>query len=206
MMPKAFVLSHLLLRILAAHALASLSDHAFNGKSVAPVMNVIVVGGSSGMGKAAAQQVLEHGGRVLLVSRSMTKLEHARQELAERNNLDHQEEEEKPSTAIDVVTDSRPRIEIASIDITDETQVEAFASSDLLQNFEWNGLVVTAAGRAPHGPIEQLPTKDTRDMMESKLWGAYHCAKHWGSKLHSKDNDGAAVVFCAGILNRRPGL
>jgi NAD(P)-dependent dehydrogenase (short-subunit alcohol dehydrogenase family) len=39
-------------------------------------------------------------------------------------------------------------------------------------------------------------------MMESKFWGAYHCAKHIGPALR----DGSAVVFTAGILNRRPGL
>ena len=41
----------------------------------------IVVGGSSGMGKAAAKQFVKNGGRALLVSRSADKLQRAREEL-----------------------------------------------------------------------------------------------------------------------------
>jgi len=132
------------------------------------------------MGKAAALAVLERGGKVLLVSRSSEKLERAKQEL----------QQQVPHASI----------ETASVDITNEEQVEAFASQ--LGRHLWDGLVITAAGRAAHGPVATLPTAETRQMLESKLWGAYHCAKHIGVRL----NDGGAVVFCAGILNRRPGL
>lgn len=129
------------------------------------------------MGKAAAQQVLAHGGNVLLVSRSEAKLERARQELA-----------------------CPERISVATMDITDEAQVQAFAET--LESQQWDGLVVTAAGRAAHGPVRTLGTSQARDLLESKLWGAYYCAKHISGHLR----DGGAVVFCAGILNRRPGL
>ena len=40
--------------------------------------NVIIVGGSSGMGKAAALATIESGGKCLLVSRSQGKLDAAR--------------------------------------------------------------------------------------------------------------------------------
>mmetsp|Transcript_32695 Transcript_32695/g.79284 ORF Transcript_32695/g.79284 Transcript_32695/m.79284 type:complete len:164 (-) Transcript_32695:69-560(-) len=48
----------------------------------------------------------------------------------------------------------------------------------------------------------ELATSKSRSMMESKFWGAYHCAKHFAPKL----NHGGCVVLVAGILNRRPGL
>jgi len=142
--------------------------------------NVILVGGSSGIAKAAALQTIEHGGRVLLVSRSNDKLERAKAQLLE----------------------SVPKadISLASLDATDEKAVEQFAAS--LDKQTWDGLVISAAGRAPHGPVESLPTSDTRELMETKLWSAYHCAKYIGPKL----NDGGCVCFVAGILNRRPGL
>lgn len=90
-------------------------------------------------------------------------------------------------------------ITTAVVDITDEAAVEKFASS---LDDDWHGLVVSAAGRAPHGPVLELPTEKVREMMESKVWTAYHCAKYIGPRLQ----DGGAVVLVAGILNRRPGL
>ena len=132
----------------------------------------------------------------MLVSRSEAKLERARDDLLVTLGIEQDELENSPR---------RRRIEIASVDVTDEDQVAGLASSNVISEQEWNGLVVTAARRAPHGPIEDLPTQDTRDMMDSKLFGAYHCAKYLGPLLQDTSS-GAAVVFCAGILNRRPGL
>lgn len=142
--------------------------------------NVIVVGGSSGMGKAAALEAVQHGGRVLLVSRSEDKLRRAKEEILD--------------------TVPQADVTVTSLDATDETDVEAFASA--LESQTWDGLVVTAAGRAPHGPVESLPTSDSKQLMETKLWSAYHCAKYIGPKLR----DGGSLVFVAGILNRRPGV
>jgi NAD(P)-dependent dehydrogenase (short-subunit alcohol dehydrogenase family) len=166
-----------------------------------PPQNVIVVGGSSGMGKAVALSVLQRGGRILLISRSEEKLKQAKYEL----------EQQVPNAIIF----------IQSCDVSDEEQVLKLADSleknyyndnksdDDYQynnrngdNVIWDALVITAAGRAPHGPMLSLPTVETRSMMESKVWTAYHCAKYLSPILRR----GGAVVFVAGILNRRPGL
>jgi NAD(P)-dependent dehydrogenase (short-subunit alcohol dehydrogenase family) len=186
-----------------------------------PGINVIVVGGSSGMGKAAALEVIRQGGRVLLVSRNQDKLQRAQQELLRL-----------------VPTVPSSHVSTYSLDVTNESEVQAFAENYLVPHdhdavvgdnnddnihvdnrttptvpppstslslslsLPWHGLVITAAGRAAHGPVVTLPTSDTRDMMESKVWGAYHCAKHIGPKLCHN----GSIVFCAGILNRRPGM
>lgn len=142
--------------------------------------NAIVVGGSSGMGKAAALAVLQRGCRVMLVSRSEDRLLRAKSEL------------------LSLVTEAD--IEVRSCDVSDEEQVARLANS--IESNVWDSLVISAAGRAPHGPMLSLPTSDTRAMMESKVWTAYHCAKHFSPKLRDK----GSVVFVAGILNRRPGL
>ena len=146
--------------------------------------NTIVVGGSSGMGKAAALQVIQHGGKVMLVSRSMEKLQQAKKELLQQ-----------------VSTSDSTMIELQCLDCTDEEAVQSWARA--LADDTWDGLVCTAAGRAPHGPIVDLDTAACRDMLETKLWTAYHVAKYVTPKLRAP---GGAVVFCAGILNRRPGL
>jgi len=152
------------------------------------------------MGKAAAFEVLSHGGRVLLVSRSMEKLKNAKKELMVAISSTGEGKE-----------DVEDLIHLASVDVTNEDQVAALAASqmptdDNSASIPWNGLVITAAGRAAHGSVESLSSGDARDMMESKLWGAYYCAKHLGTKLDTSSEDGAAIVFCAGIINRRPGL
>lgn len=141
--------------------------------------HTIIVGGSSGMGKAAALEVLRNGGKVMLVSRSMEKLEKAKQDLSQIENAD---------------------IQLVGLDCNDEKAVQEWASQ--LEDDTWDGLVCTAAGRAPHGPIVDLDTASSREMLETKLWTAYHTAKYVKPKLRP----GGAVVFCAGILNRRPGL
>jgi len=165
-----------------------------SSSSVSRPFNVIVVGGSSGMGKAAALATVQRGGRVLLVARSKEIIA------------------EVPTA----------QISTASVDVTDEKAVEKFASTllpslpsksgtDIHKNGSsnehtndhgWDGLVVSAAGKAPHGPVASLPISDTRQLMESKLWSAYHCAKYIGPKLQN----GGCMVMVAGILNRRPGL
>jgi NAD(P)-dependent dehydrogenase (short-subunit alcohol dehydrogenase family) len=143
-------------------------------------INMIIVGGSSGMGKAAALETLEHGGKVLLVSRSEDKLANAKRELLE-----------SAPTAI---------IETKSLDITNESNVCEFANC--LADQQWDSLIVSAAGKAVHGPVETIDTSDIRDMLDSKFWGAYYCAKYIGRKLKY----GGSIVFVAGILNRRPGI
>lgn len=132
------------------------------------------------MGKAVALETVKQGGKVLLVSRSVEKLLAAKEELLQQ------------------VPDAD--IEISRLDGTDEAAVEKFAAG--LPVDVWDCLVITAAGKAPHGLVDTLSTLNARAMMESKFWGAYHCAKHIGPSLR----EGGAVVFTAGILNRRPGL
>jgi short-subunit dehydrogenase len=112
--------------------------------------NVIVVGGSSDMGKAAALAALQRGGRVMLISRSEEKLLRAKREL------------ESKCPEADVKTQS--------CDVSNEEAVEKLAKS--IDVTSWNSLVISAAGKAPHGPVVSLPTTDTRDMMESKVWTA----------------------------------
>lgn len=142
--------------------------------------SVIVVGGSSGMGKAAALEVLRQGGRVLLCSRSEEKLLDAKRFILN--------------------TIPGGKVDICALNAMDEAAVEAFSES--LETQVWDGLIISSAGPAVHGPMASLATSDARYMMETKFWSAYNCAKYISPKLR----DGGAVVFVAGILNRRPGV
>lgn len=163
----------------------ALSIPSSHGGGNAPP-NVVVIGGSSGMGKAAAVAAVQRGGKALIISRSKNKLQKAAQEIREKAGKSADDDISCVATAV--------------LDATDEAAVERFASE--LDSEYWDGLVVSAAGKAPHGPVTTLPTESTRDLFESKFWTAYHCAKHIGPRLR----EGGAIAFVAGVLNRRPGM
>ena len=149
-------------------------------------VHAIVIGGSSGMGKAAALECVKRGGSVLIASRSRAKLERARAELASTLGLD--------------LDEAAARVALDVVDASDEASVEAFFSR--VAPGEYNALIVSAADRAVHGAFLDLPTSSVREFVDSKFWGAYHCAKHGAPALA----DGGAVVLFSGVLGRRPGV
>ena len=189
----------LLLGLLWA-AVDGLSLH--NDDSPPTPMNIIVIGGSSGMGKAAAIACVKRGGKALIVSRSKEKLERAAKEICSN----------APSEISSNLGENNLIVETAVLDATDEDAVKKFveeklmpplhSSSDGHNPTSWDGLVISAAGKAPHGPVADLPTESTRQLFESKFWSAYHCAKHIGPMLSA----GGGIIFVAGVLNRRPGM
>lgn len=136
------------------------------------------------MGKAAAIAAVQRGGKALLVSRSKAKLDQAAKEVGAAA------EESKSGGSVSVL----------SLDVTDEDQVQKFA--ERIKDEEWDSLVISAAGVAPHGPITDLSISETRSLMESKFWGAVHCSKYISPKL----KDGGSITFVSGILGRRPGI
>lgn len=149
------------------------------------------------MGKAAALECLLDGGSVLLISRSLDKLKLAREELTKKvQSILYPDDDDDD----DGLEDHFNRIQIQALDVSNELAVQDFVKS--LPENVYDGLIISVADKAPHGPMQTLPTSDTRFMMETKVWTAYHCAKYISTKLQ----DGGGVVFVSGILNRRPGL
>ena len=132
------------------------------------------------MGEAAAISVVRRGGRVLLCSRSTDKLVKAKERV--------------------LTKEAGGSVDIAPLDATDEEDLMALAEK-LPQN-EYDTLIVSAAGKAPHGSLYDLSTNDTREMIESKFFSAYLSAKYISPKL----SDGGSITFVSGVLNRRPGI
>ncbi|MGY3478573.1 SDR family oxidoreductase [Bradyrhizobium ottawaense] len=108
---------------------------------------VLVVGGSSGIGLAVAQQAGEAGASVTIASRSLTKLDAALSGL--------------PRTA-----------KAARLDTADDASVESFFAGEPA----WDHVVVSAA-QTTSGPLRKAELADARATMESKFWGAYHVAR-----------------------------
>ena len=136
------------------------------------------------MGKAAAIAAVQRGGKALLVSRSAEKLDEAAKEVG----------------AVAEKQQMGGTVSVHSVDVTDEAAVQKFGES--ISQGEWDSLVVSSAGKAPHGAISELPISETRSLFDSKFWGAVHCSKYLSPKL----KDGGSITFVSGVLGRRPGV
>lgn len=136
----------------------------------------LFVGGSSGMGLAAARLFREHGAEVILAGRSIARLEAARQALQDTGAP-----------------------EVLAFDITDAGQVD-----QALSRLPAGGIdhLVISAANITHGPFGDQPVAEVRAMFDSKFWGAYGLARAALPYLR----EGGAIVFFSGVLSRRPGV
>src|ERR1700712_2365990 len=102
---------------------------------------VLVVGGSSGIGYAVAEQAAAAGAKVTIASRSQAKLADAAQKLGR-------------GVAFQV------------LDTGDANAVEAFFE----KQEAWDHIVISAA-QTPSGPVRKLSLEDAAKAMDSKFWG-----------------------------------
>lgn len=108
---------------------------------------VLVVGGSSGIGEAAAQALVALGAQVTIASRNPAKLQAAATRLGDA-------------------------VRTAVLDTTNDAGLEAFFAAQ----GEFDHVVVSAA-QTSSGPVRQLPLVDAYAAMNSKFWGAYRVAR-----------------------------
>ena len=113
----------------------------FNSKAV------LIVGGSSGIGAAAAQAFAALGANVTIASRNQAKLD---------------------AVAANIGSSVRTAI----LDTTDGAAVEAFFANAGLYDH-----VVVSAAQTASGPVRQLALTDAYAAMDSKFWGAYRVAR-----------------------------
>ena len=109
---------------------------------------ILIVGGSSGMGLAAAKELANAGANVLIASRSAEKLAKAKYEIG------------KP-------------VETRTLDIRDEKQVAKFFESVGKLDH-----VVISAADAVWKPFLQVELKVVQDFFDGKFWGAYRVARY----------------------------
>lgn len=108
---------------------------------------ILVIGGSSGIGLAVAQQAVRAGALVTIASRSRSKLDAALAGLA------------RGATA-------------RQIDTADYAAMESFFTGEAA----WDHVVVSAA-QTTSGALRKSSLADARATMESKFWGSYHVAR-----------------------------
>jgi len=108
---------------------------------------VLVIGGSSGIGLAAAAAAAQEGGSVTIASRSKAKLDEALARI-----------------------DGKSRAVV--LNTGDEAAVERFFAGEEA----WDHVVVSAA-QTSTGPVRTLGLVEAKAAMESKFWGAYRVAR-----------------------------
>lgn len=109
--------------------------------------NVLIIGGSSGIGAATAHAFARLGANVTIASRNQSKLDA-------------------------VAADIGANVQTVVLDTTDEAAVSAFFAS--AGTFDH---VVISAAQTPGGPVRQLALEDAYAAMNSKFWGAYRVAR-----------------------------
>jgi NAD(P)-dependent dehydrogenase (short-subunit alcohol dehydrogenase family) len=108
---------------------------------------VVVIGGTSGIGLATAEQALGAGARVVIASRSAEKLKRASERLG-------------------------GRIEARELDVTRESDVRAFFEG--LGSLDH---LVTSVGGGAMGRFVDLDPATARGAFDGKFWGQYHAAR-----------------------------
>ena len=112
--------------------------------------SVLIIGGSSGIGLALAQQVKEQGGNVIIASKSAEQQAH---ELRKINKLEE--------------------CKYFSFDITKESEI-----NKLLEKTGFiDHIAITVKSPLIVAPFLELNTHDVRQAFETKLWGQYNIAK-----------------------------
>lgn len=136
----------------------------------------LFVGGSSGMGLAAARLFHGLGAEVILASRSADRLEAAWQSFG-----------------------ATGPVKVLAFDMTDAEQLRHAVSR--LPAGGIDHLVITAAS-VTHGPFADQPESELRAMFDTKFWGAYGVAHAALPYLR----EGGAIILFSGVLSRRPGI
>jgi NAD(P)-dependent dehydrogenase (short-subunit alcohol dehydrogenase family) len=111
--------------------------------------HVVIIGGSSGIGLAAAQRAVAAGARVTIAGRDAGRLASAAESLGQT-------------------------VGAHTVDVTDEAEVAALFGT--IGAFDH--LVTTAGGKAVDAPVSELDSSVARSLFEVKYWGQYFCVKH----------------------------
>src|SRR5262249_2764715 len=120
---------------------------AFGGRTV------VITGGASGIGLATARMVVDRGGRVILMGRSLGRLKAAQAELGA----------------------GAATIEL---DVTDEDAVRRAVTG-----IERIDHLITAAAGTLRGRLIDLDTQRARELFDTKFWGQHHCIKYAASRM-----------------------
>ena len=123
------------------------------------VRDVLIVGGSSGIGAAAAKLFLQKGDRILLIGKTASHV----------NKVVHQ------------LRGISPHVTGMTLDVVDENKVE----QSITQILEWGSpqIVLLSMGEGAFGPIETITSDSYRKVFDSEVKGKLFLLKHLSRTL-----------------------
>lgn len=125
----------------------------------------IITGGGSGIGLGIAERFVREGAQVVIAGRSTQRLEAAVAKLGRNARA-------------------------VQTDVADEAQVKR-----LIDSVKELDILVTCAGGAVFGPVEQVPMKSWRDLFEGRFFGQLSACHYAVPKM----KPGSSIMFCSGI-------
>jgi citronellol/citronellal dehydrogenase len=142
----------------------------------------IVTGGGSGIGRCTAHELASLGAKVILLGRTIEKLERVRDEIVEDGG----------------------EAEIHSIDIRDEEGVASTVKAILADNPRVHGLVNNAGGQYP-APAGAINKKGFETVVRTNLTGGFLVARECFNQ-HFTKHGGSIVNIVADMWNGMPGM
>lgn len=136
---------------------------------------VVVIGGSAGMGLAAAELAVDAGAEVAIAARGKERLEKAAAALTQRGK--------------------GRKVAFRALQVEDRKDVAAF----LAENAPFDHLVLPGSTVRPV-LYDALDEKEASDAFNSKFWGPFWAA--WDARKHMRK--GGSVVFFTGVAAERP--
>lgn len=125
---------------------------------------VLITGGSSGIGKAAALILARSGADVCIAARNRTRLENAQTEIASQKIRSDQ------------------RICVWTLDVADKQQIFQ-AVPKIIENLEGLDILINNAGASHPGYVNKLPAEAWENLMRVNYFGALHvtraCLSHF---------------------------
>lgn len=125
----------------------------------------LITGGSSGIGLAIAERYASEGARVVIVGRNPQRLGEAVKRIG------------RGARGI-------------SADVSDEAQVK-----QLIDSVPRIDLLVTCAGGAVFGPVEEVPPDAWRRLFDARFFGQLSACHHAVPKMPP----GSAILLCSGV-------
>ncbi len=128
------------------------TDNYFKGK------NVIITGGSSGIGKSTARLLARNGANIFILARDREKLNQAVEEVKAEGDSQNQQ------------------YRAFSADVTNWQEIEA-AIADIVETGGAPHILINSAGIVRPGHVEELPLSTFKHQMDVNYFGTLHSVK-----------------------------
>ncbi len=139
--------------------------------------SVLITGGGSGIGEAAAAKLAADGANVTICGRTEDKLIGAVERIS--------------ASAAEGVT-----VQHVIADVTDEAAVLAAVAAATEQTGRLDGLFACAGGSTGIGPLATSDVDTIRSTMELNYIGTFLCIKHGGRQM-ARQGGGGSIIGCS---------